>query len=74
MDECFDWWESEYTAIFFLELVFSEEDFPNSFHMIKRVVLASLRGKELRKRDGRIGPDNSFPPRGSPLTSKIVLC
>ena len=34
-------------------------------------ILASLRGKGLRKRDGQIGPVNPSPPRGSLLTSKI---
>ena len=34
--------------------------------------MASLGGKGLKKRDGQTGPVNSFPPRGSPLTSKIA--
>ena len=38
----------------------------------KGVVLASLEGKRLRKRDGQIGSVSPFPPRGSPLTSKLV--
>ena len=33
---------------------------------------AGLGGKGSKKRDGQIGPVNSFPPRGCPLTNKIV--
>ena len=39
----------------------------------KGVVSAGRGGEErLRKRDGQIGPVNLYPPRGSPLMSKIV--
>ena len=38
----------------------------------KEMVLAGLGGEGLRKGDGQIGPVNPFPPRGPPLTSKIV--
>ena len=38
--------------------------------IIKGLVLAGLG----RKRDGQIGSVNPFPPRGSPLMSKIVRC
>ena len=34
--------------------------------------LGFLGGKGLRMRDGQIGLVNLFPPRGSPLKSKIV--
>ena len=36
----------------------------------KVTVLAGLGEKELRKRDGQVGPVNPFPPRGSPLINK----
>ena len=45
--------------------------------MIKGPVLAGLGEKGLRKRDGQITwahAVNPFPPRDSPLTSKIVWC
>ena len=42
--------------------------------IIKGLVLAGLGRKGLRKRDGQIGSVNPFPPRGSPLMSKIVRC
>ena len=32
--------------------------------MTKGTVLAGLREKGLRKRDGQVGPVNLFPPRG----------
>ena len=34
--------------------------------------MASLERKKLRERDGQIDPVNPFPPRDSPLTSKIA--
>ena len=40
--------------------------------MTKRPILAGLGGKGLRRRVRQIGPVNSFPPRYSLLTSKIV--
>ena len=42
--------------------------------LTKGTVLAGQGEKELRKRDGQVGPVNPFPPRGSPLTSNIVWC
>ena len=35
------------------------------------MVLFGLGEKRLKKRDGQVGPVNPFPPRGSPLMSKI---